>query len=114
MKHAKYIKLFNKSTAWAMRPNEPWFGSERTVAGDDAFGQVREVVTLRDKGLYVLCNIKQCHKFFPKSRLEGGDPCIPEQQQVHLLDPEGYSEDTKREGSDSAGLWVEGNNKLIW
>jgi len=39
MKHARHIKLLNKSSAWVMRLMEPWFGSERTVVADAAFGQ---------------------------------------------------------------------------
>jgi len=76
MKHARHIKLLNKSTAWVMRLMEPWFGSERTVVADAAFGQVRAVVALRGKGLYMLCNIKQCHKYFPKAKLKEDTPAF--------------------------------------
>ena len=76
MKHARHIKLLNKFTAWLMGLMESWFGSERTVVADAAFGQVRAVVALRGKGLYMLCNIKQCHKYFPKSRLKEDTPAF--------------------------------------
>jgi hypothetical protein len=49
--------------------------AHRTLIADAAFGQVRAVVALREHGLYMICNVKMCHKFFPKAELnQGEDP----------------------------------------
>ena len=53
---------------------EPWFNTNRTLIADAAFGQVRAVIALLEKGIYMLCNVKQCHKFFPKAILKDETP----------------------------------------
>ena len=76
MVHHPFVKEVNKSSAWCLRLCQPWFNSWRTLVADAAFGQVRMVVSMLEKGVYTLCNVKQCHKFFPKKYLKDNTPAF--------------------------------------
>ena len=71
MAHFEYIDRTNRSSAWLLRLTKHWHNSEpRTVIADAAFAQVRAAVALkRIGGLYLIGNVKGCHKFFPQSAL---------------------------------------------
>jgi hypothetical protein len=74
MQYADFVKEVNKSSAWCLRLTRPWHNTHMTLIGDAAFGQVRAVVALREHGLYMICNVKMCHKFFPKAELKEKTP----------------------------------------
>ena len=76
MRHFEYVKDYNKSTAWLLRLTKHWANQERrTVIADAAFGQVRAAVALhKEHGMYMIGNVKQCHKWFPKKRLKEETP----------------------------------------
>jgi hypothetical protein len=76
MKHHPFVKEVNKSSAWCLGLCQPWFNSWRTLVADAAFGQVRMVVAMLEKGIYTLCNVKQCHKLFPKKYLKDNTPAF--------------------------------------
>jgi hypothetical protein len=38
------------------------------------------VVAMLDKGIYTLCNVKQCDKFFPKHELKDNTPAFTGKQ----------------------------------
>ena len=37
---------------------------------------MREVVAMMEHGLYMICNVKGCHMFFPKARLKENTPAF--------------------------------------
>ena len=69
----EFIERTNRSSAWLLRLRltKHWHNSEpRTVIADAAFAQVRVAVALkRIGGLYLIGNVKGCHKFFCQAAL---------------------------------------------
>ena len=67
----EFIECTNRSSAWLLRLTKHWHNSEpRTVIADAAFAQVRAAVALkRIGGLYLIGNVKGCHKFFCQAAL---------------------------------------------
>jgi hypothetical protein len=76
MKWHDYVKGVNKSSAWCLGLCEPWFNTHRTLVANAAFGQGKAVVAMLEKGIYMLCNVKQCHKYFPKQELKTKTPAF--------------------------------------
>ena len=114
MKWHPYVKEVNKSSAWCLRLCSPWFWSKRTLVADAAFGQVRAVVALMEKGLYMLCNVKQCHKFFPKAVLKEQTPPFRSNNQCTTLTLQAkYTLSTGEEVKMQACGWRATNNMVV-
>ena len=117
MQYGKFVKEVNKSSAWCLRLSEPWHHTHRTLIADAALGQVRAVVALREHGLYMICNVKMCHKFFPKAELKEKTPPLPLQCQLHHPHPQGQGEEVKmKDGKEMEFLacgWRATNNMVV-
>ena len=69
MAHKEFVDIAGKNPAKALRCVKPWFGSGRCVILDSGFASVSCALSLRDKGMHMIGNVKSAHKMFPKAWL---------------------------------------------
>ena len=65
-KDKQYFKEFGATTAVTLRMMQEWFGSGRIVVVDAWFGSFKMAYAMMDNGLYVVANVKNNTKRFPK------------------------------------------------
>ena len=69
MADKEFVSLAGKNPAKAMRCVKPWFRTGRLVILDSGFASVSAAIHLRDKGLYMIGNVKTADVKFPKAWL---------------------------------------------
>ena len=69
METAEYVQEAGKNPAKALRCTKPWHGSGRVVILDSGFASVKCAKALRDKGLFMIGNVKTASMGFPKDWL---------------------------------------------
>ena len=69
MHNKEFFQQYGSSTATTLRLVKPWFGSGRIIIGDSAFGSVKSLTALEQRGLFSSFIIKQCHSEYPKTYL---------------------------------------------
>ena len=87
----KYVKEFGAQAGLTLRMLEAFSGTAgHMVICDSWFGSVTTCIMLATMGIYSLCNVKGCHKYFPKKRLleslkdvaVGDHVCLPFDLQI--------------------------------
>jgi len=73
-----------------LRGTKPWWGSGRTVIGDDAFTSIYSCIECRARGLFYVGVVKRAHKGIPMKHFNGKD--LKRGEATHVItnvDPEG-------------------------
>ena len=69
MANKEYVQSDGKNPAKALRCVKPWFSTGRLVILDSGFASVSCALSMMDKGLYMIGNVKSGTKKFPKDFL---------------------------------------------
>lgn len=70
MRAKQYAADWGVTSATTLRLFEPWFGSERVVAGDSWFAGVKTARAMLDHGLHFIGDVKTNSSLFPKDALD--------------------------------------------
>eukprot|EP00963_Diacronema_lutheri_P009079 scaffold810_cov355-Pavlova_lutheri.AAC.4 len=69
IKGKEFFTEFGETMATALRPMNPFLGSERVYFGDNSFGSIRTCRVLLERGVFLVLNMKKTLKGFPKVAL---------------------------------------------